>query len=132
MTQRIPPDSWTDPRHRAGLEAEAIAAEWLTARAWTVVESRYRLGHHDLDLIVRRGSLVAFVEVKWRATNVFGAPEEAIGHRKRRVIEQVGWAWILRHGQPADQYRFDVIAMSGPLERCRIRHIEDAWRPAWR
>jgi putative endonuclease len=132
MTQRIPPDLWTDARHRDGLEAERLAADWLVARGWRVLEQRYRLGRHDLDLVVRRGVVVAFVEVKWRQGAGYGSGVEAVGPRKRRVIEQVAWAWILRRGEAADQYRFDVLSLSGPLERCRFTHVEDAWRPGWR
>ena len=93
---------------------------------------RFELGRSDIDLVVRRGTLVVFVEVKWRRHDAFGAPEEAVGRRKRRVIEQVAWAWILRFGKGTDSYRFDVMALSVPLERCEIRQVEDAWRPGWR
>ncbi len=131
-TTPIPPDLWSDARHRDGLEAERIAAEWLVHRNWQVVASRYRMGRHDLDLVIRRGPRVVFVEVKWRHGVTCGAAEEAVGRRKRRVIEQVAWSWILRYGQSGDEYRFDVVAMNGPLQRCRINHIEDAWRPGWK
>ncbi|MBA2290902.1 MAG: YraN family protein [Gemmatimonadales bacterium] len=131
-TPRLPPDLWTDPRHRDGLEAETRAADWLVEVGWTVVARRFPMGRHDLDIVARLGTLVAFVEVKWRSGPAFGAPEEAVGGRKRRVIERVAWTWILRHGAAGDNYRFDVMALSGPLSRCQIRHIEDAWRPGWR
>lgn len=97
-----------------------------------MVARRFPMGRHDLDIVARQGTLVAFVEVKWRSGPAFGAPEAAVGDRKRRVIERVAWSWILRHGAAGDIYRFDVMALSGPLPRCQIRHIEDAWRPGWR
>ncbi len=60
---------------------------------------------------------MAFVEVKVRRSPRFGAGEEAIPLRKRRVIEHLAWAWILRHGRSGDQYRFDVVALAGPARK---------------
>lgn len=125
---RIPVSEWTDPRHVAGWRAEVAAGRWLARRGWTVEAHRWRLGRHDVDLVVRRGTVVAFVEVKLRRSGRYGAGEEAVGPRKRRAIEQGAWWWVLRHGRPGDRYRFDVVALGGG----RIRHLEDAWRPGWR
>jgi putative endonuclease len=132
-TPRIPPDQWTDQRHVDGHDAEQLTGKWFIARGWHVVAHRFRLGRHDLDLIVRQGSLVAFVEVKSRRSWRCGAGEEAVVSAKRMTIERVAWAWIVRHGRVGDQYRFDVVAVRYELDgRPRIRHIADAWRPGWR
>lgn len=110
-----------------------MAGKWLEARGWVVLAHRWRLGRHDLDLIARRGALVAFIEVKVRRSDRCGAGEEAIGFKKRRIIERAAWGWILRSGKAGEQYRFDVIALSGPGPGAlAITHIEDAWRPGWR
>jgi putative endonuclease len=130
---RIHPDEWTDPRHRDGWDAEILAGKWLVRRGWRLLAHRFRMGRHDLDLIARRGELVAFVEVKARSSRRFGAGEEAVGARKRRAIEQVAWSWIIRHGQVGDQYRLDVLVVERDnAGAASIRHIEDAWRPNWR
>lgn len=102
-------------------------------RGWRIEAHRWRMGRHDLDLIARRGELVAFVEVKARRSARCGAGEEAVGARKRMVLERVAWSWILRHGQAGDQYRFDVLVLSGDGPGARaLTHLEDAWRPGWR
>ena len=91
------------------------------------------MGRHDLDLVARRGDLVAFIEVKVRRSDRCGAGEESIGIRKQRVLERVAWCWILRHGRPGDQYRFDVVALAGVGPGVQdLTHLEDAWRPGWR
>jgi putative endonuclease len=132
-TTRIPPDQWTDPRHRDGWDAEIAAGRWLARRGWRIEAHRFRMGHHDLDLIARRGELVAFIEVKARNSSRFGAGEEAVGDRKRRTLERVAWCWILKNGRPGDQYRFDVLVLSGEGPGAQtLRHLEDAWRPGWR
>lgn len=132
-TPRIPPDDWTDPRHRDGWDAEVRAGRWLVRRGWRIEAHRWRLGHHDLDLIARQGELVAFVEVKARRSGRFGTGAEAVGARKRQVIERVAWSWILRHGRPGDQYRFDVVVLTNQGTGSQsLEQFADAWRPGWR
>lgn len=127
------PDDWTDPRHRDGWEGERLAAEWLARTGWRLEAHRFRLGRHDLDLVVRRGAEVAFVEVKVRRSAHCGQGEEAVRARKRRTLERLAWAWILRHGQVGDHYRFDVVALNGGGPgTASIQHFPDAWRPGWR
>jgi putative endonuclease len=91
------------------------------------------MGRHDLDLIARRGDLVAFIEVKARRSDRYGRGEEAVGPKKRRVLERVAWSWMIKYGRAGDQYRFDVLVLSGPgLGAQTLTHLEDAWRPGWR
>jgi len=130
-TTRSPlaPSLWRDPRHRRGLAGERAAIRFLEARGWQVEAHRFRFGHHDLDLIIRRGSLVAFVEVKSRASLSFGAPVTAVGWRKRQVLAKVAVVWMLRSGRLGDQYRFDLVAVTWTGAGFpQIDHIEDAWR----
>lgn len=124
-----PPRTFQDPRHQLGLEAEFVAQAFLEAAGWRLEAHRFRVGHNDLDLVMRQGALVAFVEVKARRGPAFGLGQEAIGWRKRRTLARVAEVWRLRLGQPGDLYRFDVVAVewrrSGPPT---ITHVADAWR----
>jgi putative endonuclease len=129
---RVPPDQWTDPRHRDGWDGELLAAEWLIDRGWRIEAHRFRIGRHDLDLVARRGGIVAFIEVKTRRSSRCGSGMEAIGARKRRTIERLAWGWILKHGRSGDQYRFDVASLDGFGPGARVSYLEDAWRPSWR
>lgn len=119
---------WTDPRHLRGLAGEHAALSYLTACGWSVESHRFRFGRHDLDLVIRRGTLVAFVEVKTRQSCDSGPALESIGVRKRRSLELAAQCWRLRHGHPGDQYRFDVVAVTGRGADVRVEHIPDAWR----
>lgn len=129
---RTPSAAWKDPRHRLGLAGEEAAIEYLAARGWVIEAHRFRVGRHELDLIARRGTLVAFVEVKTRLGDGYGAGREAIGWRKRRALGLVAEAWRLRHGRPGDTYRFDVLEVQPGRGRRGgtpgVVHLEDAWR----
>jgi putative endonuclease len=109
---------------------------YLTACGWDIEAHRYRWGRHDLDLVARKGSLVAFVEVKTRRSLTRGSPVEAVGWRKRSILGRIAEVWRLRHGRPGDEYRFDLVAI---WERGRsqrqpwtgryvLEHVADAWR----
>lgn len=115
--------------HERGRRFEDLAVRHLTDRGWTVVERNVRFGRKEVDLIVRRGSTVAFVEVKGRLGAEYGHPLEAITARKRREIATVARWWLARHGRAGEEYRFDAVAvLPGPDRRLRVEHVEDAWR----
>ncbi len=120
--------AWSDPRHRLGLDGEDQAIAYLIDDGWALEAHRFRVGRNDIDLIVRRGSLVAFVEVKTRRGDGYGLGREAIGWRKRRALGRVAEVWRLRHGRPDDSFRFDVVDVVQARGETRIEHIEDAWR----
>ena len=115
--------------HELGRWGEELAARHLAAHGWTILQRNFRLGHKEVDLVVRRRGVVAFVEVKSRSGIAFGHPLEAITRAKRREIERVARAWVARHGRPGDVYRFDAVAViRGEGAPPTVEHVEDAWR----
>jgi putative endonuclease len=126
----IPVAEWEDERQLLGLHGERVAIAFLTSCGWSVEAHRFKLGRHDLDLIIRKGSTVAFVEVKTRRSARCGTAVEAVTARKQRDIARVASVWMLRHGRPGDEYRFDLLAVwhSGSGAPA-VEHIPDAWRP---
>jgi putative endonuclease len=126
----VPVEEWKDPRQRLGLWGEQTAIAFLVSCGWSVEAHRFRLGRHDVDLIIRKGRTVAFVEVKTRHSTVCGTALEAVSRRKQRDIARVASVWMLRHGRPDDEYRFDLVAVGGPHRAApAVEHIPDAWRP---
>ncbi|MDH3270368.1 MAG: YraN family protein [Gemmatimonadota bacterium] len=119
--------------HDLGAWGERIAAARLKDAGWCVADANVRLGRREIDLVIRRPRVIAFVEVKTRSGADFGSPAEAVNWRKRREIEAVA-AWYLDRRELADiDVRFDVVAIvAGPGRRVvHYTHIEDAWRPGW-
>lgn len=115
--------------HEFGARGEDLAARYLERLGYTILTRNFRFGHREIDLVVGRGDLVAFVEVKSRSGDAFGHPFEAITAHKRREVERVARSWQHRFGRPGTQYRFDAVAIrsrrgAAPL----IEHIPDAWR----
>ncbi len=112
-----------------GDQGEELAAQHLQRTGWMILDRNFRMGRKEIDLVARRGEVVAFVEVKTRAGLGYGHPLEAITWKKRREIQQVAAAWIDRKGRPGDLYRFDAVAVQvGGSEPPIVEHVEDAWR----
>ena len=106
---------------------ERVAERWLRRKGWRIVQRRFRNGHRDIDLVVERDGLIAFVEVKARKGAEFGLPVEAVNWRKQRELTRSAHVWIERHGRPDDSYRFDVVGVLMEGSRVKVRHVEDAF-----
>jgi putative endonuclease len=120
----------TAARQAFGKLGERIAERWLRRGGWVVVNRRFQNGKRDIDLVVRKDHTVAFVEVKARKGEDFGGPVEAVHWRKRRELVRSAKVWIDRHGQPVDDYRFDVLGVLVDGDRVRVRHVPDAFEIA--
>jgi putative endonuclease len=114
-------------RQAFGELGERIAERWLRDRGWRVVQRRFRTGHRDIDLVVERDGVIAFVEVKARRGNEFGGPVEAVNWRKQRELGRSARVWVARHGRSTDAYRFDVVGVLVEGDRVRVRHVEGAF-----
>jgi len=129
MSIKSDPSTWTDPRHVRGLQGEELAIQYLKATGWRILEHRFRMGRLEVDLVARKGHLVAFFEVKTRWGARFGTTSQAVTWAKRREIVRVANAWVDRHGLPDDAYRFDVIGVTLSAKgKFRLEHIADAFR----
>jgi len=105
-----------DPRaerrasERHGRRAEATAAWFLRLKGYRIVAMRHRTPVGEVDLIVRRGRVIAFVEVKARAT--LAEAVEAVTPAGRRRIARAAGAWLAANPAAADRdLRFDVVAI---------------------
>jgi len=119
--------------HSLGRWGEHHAARFLERRGWRILARNHRFGRREVDLVVRRDGLLAFVEVKTRAGEGFGSPTEAITWRKRREIEAVAAHYLASRSVTGLAVRFDAVAVTLlPGGRgARVEHVPDAWRPGW-
>lgn len=114
-------------KQRLGELGERIAERWLRRRGWRVVQRRFRNGHRDIDLVMEREGLVAFVEVKARRGPQFGGPVEAVNWAKQRELSRSAQVWVDRHGRPHEAYRFDVVGVLVQGESVKVRHVPNAF-----
>ena len=127
-----PVDEWRNRRHVLGARGEEIALRFLEKLGWVVEARRFRLGRNDIDLVMRKGRLVAFVEVKTRRSNACGTAIESVSAFKQRKLGRIATYWRVRYGRPGDTYRFDVVAVQDRGSgRWEVDRVEDAWRLEW-
>ena len=97
-----------------GEYGERRAAEWYVRDGFTVVARNWRDGRGgELDLVLRRGDLVVFCEVKARRSAAYGSPAEAVTPSKQARLRRLGAAWLRAEGVQGVEVRFDVVAVTG-------------------
>jgi putative endonuclease len=109
---------------RRGRRGETLAAWFLRLKGWRIVARRVKTPRGEVDLVVRRGRQVAFVEVKWRAS----ADELALAvdaYRLRRVVAAAE-SLVPRYARNGEDVRIDVLLLAPGRWP---RHIVNAWQP---
>ena len=106
-----------DRRRALGAAGEARAAAWYEARGYRVVARNWRCREGELDLVVRRGRTLVFVEVKARRTDRFGSPLEAVTWQKQQRLRRLALRYLEATGGGAGAMRFDVVSiLAGRIE----------------
>ncbi|EKF44382.1 hypothetical protein NA8A_01530 [Nitratireductor indicus C115] len=109
--------------YRRGHRGEWFAAIALMAKGYRIVARRYRTKLGEIDLIARRGSVIAIVEVKARPT--LAEAMDAVGHTAQGRIERCADLWLARQPDYARlSLRFDLVAV---LPRRWPVHVENVF-----
>lgn len=107
-----------------GRQGERRAALWLQLKGWTVLDRRKKTPVGEIDLICRKGNLIAFIEVKWR--NSAADLDFAIDEYRLRRVAAAAEAVAHLYATNGEDIRVDVILLApGSFPR----HIENAWMP---
>ena len=114
-------DSLRDARRRrlwdrdkaSGRRGEDLAHRFLRKHGYIIVARNYRLssGDAEADLIARDGEDLVIVEVKTRATDEYGPPEQAVNPEKRRHLMRVAREYARKTGTPWERVRFDIVSI---------------------
>ena len=115
-------------RYRRGQWAETLCVWRLRLTGWRILARRFTSGRgsgaSEVDIVARRGRILAMIEVKARANIAVAA--ESIGGRQQRRIARGAEAFLSRHPALAPlDIRFDAMLV---LPWRLPRHIPNAWR----
>lgn len=107
---------------RRGRQAERIAGWWLRLKGWQIIGRRMRTPLGEVDLVARRGGMIAFVEVKARSS----AADLDLAIDERRLARVAAAAELLWHelAWPGDDMRIDVILLAPGRAP---RHLANVW-----
>lgn len=111
-----------------GTLGEDIAVDFLRRKGYILLDRNWRSGHKEIDIVAMQGDTVVFVEVKARANILYGNPEDAVTRRKMHLLVLAADAY-LRCNALDNEVRFDVITVTGTVQKPYIRHYEQAFRP---
>lgn len=109
---------------RRGRRGEALAVWYLRLTGWRVVARRAKTRRGEVDIVARRGRVLCFVEVKWRADAE--AREAAVDAYRLRRVAAAAEALAGRFGKSGDDLRIDVLLLA---PRRWPRRIVNAWQP---
>jgi putative endonuclease len=113
-----PPDKAAKPASlarvaafRTGVSAEGRAAVFLMAKGYRILARRYRTSYGEIDIVARRRNLLAFVEVKARAS--LDEAAYAVTPRQQARIIDAAQAWLMAHPEHAEfELRFDALLIA--------------------
>lgn len=112
-----------------GKLGEQIAQKHLKVKNYLILDSNWRWGRGEIDLIAQYKDILVFVEVKTRKKITFGTPEEAVTLKKQELMYELAIEYMYNIQYEAE-FRFDIVAIT--LEpTLDIRHFEDAFFPDW-
>ena len=114
-------------RRETGNYGEALVAEYLRKRRYTLIASQYRCRMGEIDLIARKGKVLCFVEVKTRSNLSVGLPREYVTHAKRERIRTAAALYLSEKGLDC-AVRFDVAEVYLEEGKApRIEYLENAF-----
>lgn len=113
---------------RRGVLAEQLAGDFLEAQGLRPISRNFRTPQGEIDLIMRDGDVIVFVEVRSRTSNSFLHAEESIDGRKRKHLILAGQRYLQMNRQSDCAIcRFDVIIVTGDGENRKIKWLKRAF-----
>lgn len=106
-----------------GRRAETIAAWWLRLKGWRILAQRARVPGGEVDLVARRGRIVAFVEVKQRGTAEAAA--WALDEYRLRRVAVAAQKLASHYAREGDDIRIDALYI---VPRQLPRHLPNVWQ----
>jgi putative endonuclease len=113
-----------------GLTGEKKGLSYLKKRGYKVIERNFRTVFGEIDIIARDGGTLCFIEVKFRGSDRFGRPAEAVNRAKQARIVKSALQYIKENNIEKGSFRFDAL-LFGPGEN-EAELIKDAFSSSGR
>jgi putative endonuclease len=110
-----------------GSDGERAAAAFLRERGYHILERNFRCRGGEIDLIALDGSVLVFVEVKYRRTLARGTPIEAVTALKQARVRKAAQEYLTFCGRIFGRIRFDVISVMKTPKTTDITHLKAAF-----
>ena len=123
---------WGEMAYHSGMAAETCVAQDYERRGYGVARRRWRGKGGEVDLIMRDGPGLIFVEVKTRKSDEHGHPTEAVTRTKQQHLTKAALYWLKKKGLLERRTRFDVVSVVWPDDSRTptIQHFVNAFEAA--
>ena len=111
-----------------GKRGEEMAKEYLKQKGYKILETNWRQGSYEIDIIATYKSFLIIAEVKTRCSNAFGEPEEFVNKQKQKFIIKAAGMYVCKN-KIVEEVRFDIVSVLISGNNLKINHIEDAFYP---
>lgn len=109
-----------------GKLGEELAVEFLQKSGYEVLETNYVFQKAEIDIIAKKGKILAVVEVKTRSSTDFGLPQDFVKPKKIQLLVKAVNEYVIANDIDVE-VRFDIIAISKEGKKFIIEHLEDAF-----
>lgn len=99
---------------------ERAALRHYRLRGYRLLDANVRVGRYELDLVLRRGRRLVFVEVKEKRGPSFGHPLEMVDEEKIRRVKTAAGGWLARHPELSD---LDVALEAAAVSRSAVESV---------
>ena len=116
------------PARHTGDAAEDRACRHLQQLGLSLIARNYRSPYGEIDLVMRHGATLVFVEVRYRRQTAFGTPMETVDTRKQARLRATAEHYLQqdrRNSNPA--CRFDIVAVTGAPDGDRLTWLQNAF-----
>jgi putative endonuclease len=114
--------------NETGKQGEEIAVKYLRNKGFSILETNWRLGRNEIDIVAEENGTLVIVEVKTRHSTDFGEPETFVTRDKQRLLIRAANAYI-RWKSVTAETRFDIISIVLGKKEADVTHIVDAFYP---
>lgn len=117
--------------NETGKTGEVRALEFLKQKGYQILDTNWRQGKYEIDIVATDKDCLVIVEVKTRHSTFAGEPEIAVDKQKQRTLIFAANAYI-RAKHIVTETRFDIIAVLMDGDNAKLHHIPDAFYPTMR
>jgi putative endonuclease len=109
-----------------GRQGEQTAVTYLQRRGYRILETNWRYGKAEIDILAEKDGFLVVVEVKTRSSDYFGAPENFVNRKKILLLTEAVNEYI-RQKNLNLEIRFDIVSIVKNRSGEEIKHIRDAF-----
>jgi putative endonuclease len=113
----------SNPTARLG---EEKARKYLLNKGYKIIETNFRDGYGEIDIITIKDNVLVFVEVKTRTSAKYGLPIEAVTKRKLNILKRTIEYYKKTHQNTPEEMRIEAISVMLDSKEAQIEHVENA------